>query len=220
MQPLTGEAIGKFIQDYGSFEVVKTDLAVLTPALEERGAENFLWLGFCWGGRVALSIAAEPNALGFAACGGIHAALKDDADLTAAPLAKALAEQIARGEPSKCIGVAFDGHPIMGPIGVFGGEVRLARPSFVGPLDVSKGDPVFVAGSGDLDACNGATGADGGPSEEPRRAAARLRAPGRPRRPAPRARRTPPRTSACRFLGGRRPMPPKNTASSGYPINM
>ncbi|KAH8061546.1 RNA binding-protein [Aureococcus anophagefferens] len=101
------------------------------------------------------------SALGLDAPDALIAALKDDADLTAAPLAKALAEQIARGEPSKCIGVAFDGHPIMGPIGVFGGEVRLARPSFVGPLDVSKGDPVFVAGSGDLDACNGATGADG-----------------------------------------------------------
>ncbi|KAH8059765.1 hypothetical protein JL721_9184 [Aureococcus anophagefferens] len=83
----------------------------------------------------------------------------DDADLTAAP-PRALAEADQR-RTVKCIGVAFDGHPIMGPIGVFGGEVRLARPSFVGPLDVSKGDPVFVAGSGDLDACNGATGADG-----------------------------------------------------------
>ena len=87
------------------------------------------------------------SALGLDAPDALIAALKDDADLTAAPLAKALAEQIARGEPSKCIGVAFDGHPIMGPIGVFGGEVRLARPSFVGPLDVSAGDPVFVAGS-------------------------------------------------------------------------
>ena len=99
MQPLTGEAIGKFIQDYGSFEVVKTDLAVLTPALKERGAENFLWLGFCWGARVALSIAAEPNALGFAACGGIHAALKDDALDLAARVSVPLLFVQARNDP-------------------------------------------------------------------------------------------------------------------------
>ena len=45
------------------------------------------------------------SALGLDAPDALIAALKDDADLTAAPLAKALAEQIARGEPSKCIEV-------------------------------------------------------------------------------------------------------------------
>lgn len=101
------------------------------------------------------------SALGLDAPDALVAALKDDADLTAAPLARALADAVEKREPSACIGVAFDGHPIMGPIGTFDGEVRLARSSYVGPLDVAKGDPVFVAGAGDLDACNGATGADG-----------------------------------------------------------
>ena len=101
------------------------------------------------------------SSLGLDAPGALIEAVKDDADLTAAPLAKALNEALERREPSACIGVAFDGHPIMGPIGVFDGEVRLARSSYVGPLDVAQGNPVFVEGAGDLDACNGATGPDG-----------------------------------------------------------
>ena len=101
------------------------------------------------------------SALGLDAPDALVAALKDDADLTAAPLAKALTEQIAKGEPSKCIGIAFDGIPIMGHVGIFDGEVRLARSSYVGELDTAKGNPVYVEGHGDLDACNGCTGADG-----------------------------------------------------------
>ena len=101
------------------------------------------------------------SALGLDAPDALIAAQKDDADLTAAPLAKALRDQIARGEASGAIGVSFDGHPIMGPVGVFDGVVRLARSSYRGGLDVSRGNPPYVAGSGDLDECNGATGADG-----------------------------------------------------------
>ena len=63
------------------------------------------------------------SSLGLDAPGALIEAVKDDADLTAAPLAKALNEALERREPSACIGVAFDGHPIMGPIGVFDGIV-------------------------------------------------------------------------------------------------
>lgn len=99
------------------------------------------------------------SALGANAPAALIAATRET-DFTAAPLAKVLAEQLERREPSPPLGASFDGHAIMGPIGSFGGEVRLARSSYTGPKDPA-GNPTFVAGSGDLDECNGAVGSDG-----------------------------------------------------------
>ena len=99
------------------------------------------------------------SALGANAPAALIAATRET-DFTAAPLAKVLAEQLERREPSPSLGASFDGHAIMGPVGSFGGEVRLARSSYTGPKDPA-GNPTFVAGSGDLDECNGAVGSDG-----------------------------------------------------------
>lgn len=71
-----------------------------------------------------------------------------------ASVAAALADQLRRDLPSPPVGCAFDGHPVMGPVGPGAdGTVRFLRSSYKGR--------VYVPGFGDLDECNGRTGPDG-----------------------------------------------------------
>ncbi|KAK7247754.1 hypothetical protein SO694_00088164 [Aureococcus anophagefferens] len=71
-----------------------------------------------------------------------------------AELAGALRDAIAAGTPSAACGVAFDGFPIHGPLIEKDGEVVFAKSSYTGAAG-HLGHPTFVAGSGDLDVCNG-----------------------------------------------------------------
>ena len=100
IDPLTPEAKRAWIEAHGAYDPVKSDLGTLMPALREaHGATTFFWIGFCWGGGVALRLAAEPDAMGFAAAGGVHAALKDDALALAARAAVPLLFLQARNDP-------------------------------------------------------------------------------------------------------------------------
>ena len=78
---LTGPAIGEFVTTHGGYERVACDLkTTLLPLLRAAGVDTFFWLGFCWGGMMALSLAADRE-LGceFAAVGGVHASFRSDA---------------------------------------------------------------------------------------------------------------------------------------------
>eukprot|EP00854_Cymbomonas_tetramitiformis_P003559 gene3559-4486_t len=79
----TIDAIKQLIQDCGQYQQVKRDLQEhILPYLSGKGVTKFLWIGFCWGGKIALDIAADEG-LGpsFKACGGVHAALKEPEEM-------------------------------------------------------------------------------------------------------------------------------------------
>ena len=56
-------------------EVIDSEIpAVVAHLTEQHGASTFGLVGFCWGGRVAAGLCVKAGS-GFAACGGIHAAM-------------------------------------------------------------------------------------------------------------------------------------------------
>ena len=59
----TPAAIGGFIQSHGTWEATKTDLlGAVVPLAAAAGAVRLVYLGFCWGGKIALHIAADEQA--------------------------------------------------------------------------------------------------------------------------------------------------------------
>ena len=59
----TPAAIGGFIQSYGTWEATKADLlGAVVPLAAAAGAVRLVYLGFCWGGKIALHIAADEQA--------------------------------------------------------------------------------------------------------------------------------------------------------------
>lgn len=86
-----GANIGAFVREHGAFERAKSDLTTqVVPYLKSKGATNLFYLGFCWGGIIALALVADDElAPHFRAAGGIHASLKDpEGDLVKARAAK------------------------------------------------------------------------------------------------------------------------------------
>ena len=77
LKEFTPEAIGKFIGECGTGDRVRADLLQkLLPFIG--GGKKLHWLGFCWGGKMTMEMAADEDiALSFASMGGIHASLKN-----------------------------------------------------------------------------------------------------------------------------------------------
>ena len=74
---------------------------------------------------------------------------------SAEAIVRGLQEAFRRRECSPLLGWMLDGFPIFGPLGEdASGRFTLLRSSYTGPPD-AHGNPTYVAGSGDLDACNG-----------------------------------------------------------------
>ena len=67
----TPAAIGGFIQSHGTREAAKADLlGAVVPLAAAAGAVRLVYLGFCWGGKIALHIAADEQACGLCSlCG-------------------------------------------------------------------------------------------------------------------------------------------------------
>lgn len=87
----TQTAIGSFLAKHGTFEATKADLVdKVMPFAAAQGATRLLYMGFCWGGKIALALVADEQlAPNFAAAGGLHASLKDpDGDVQRAAAAK------------------------------------------------------------------------------------------------------------------------------------
>jgi dienelactone hydrolase len=86
---LTPESIKGFVARHGTWERTRRDLIEqVVPLCKAAGAERLFFLGFCWGGKMALEVAADPElasaaAVSFAAVGGVHASLKDPVDAEA-----------------------------------------------------------------------------------------------------------------------------------------
>jgi len=74
----TPAAIGGFLAKHGTVEATKADLLdKVVPFAAAAGAMRFLYMGFCWGGKIALALVADEQlAPKFAAAGGLHASLK------------------------------------------------------------------------------------------------------------------------------------------------
>jgi len=87
----TPAAIGGFLAKHGTVEATKADLLdKVVPFAAAAGAMRLLYMGFCWGGKIALALVADEQlAPKFAAAGGLHASLKDpDGDVQRAAAAK------------------------------------------------------------------------------------------------------------------------------------
>lgn len=87
----TPAAVGGFLAKHGTVEGTKADLLdKVVPFAAAAGATRLLYMGFCWGGKIALALVAdEQMAPWFAAAGGLHASLKDpDGDAQRAAAAK------------------------------------------------------------------------------------------------------------------------------------
>ena len=88
---LTPEAIGAFNRECGQFEPWKDDLLErVVPLMQGRGCTRLNYLGFCWGGKMALTLVADAElSKCFIKAGGIHASLKEpQADASRATFAK------------------------------------------------------------------------------------------------------------------------------------
>eukprot|EP00747_Dinoflagellata_sp_TGD_P181115 gnl/TRDRNA2_/TRDRNA2_34630_c0_seq1.p1 gnl/TRDRNA2_/TRDRNA2_34630_c0~~gnl/TRDRNA2_/TRDRNA2_34630_c0_seq1.p1 ORF type:complete len:281 (+),score=47.87 gnl/TRDRNA2_/TRDRNA2_34630_c0_seq1:58-843(+) len=75
------ENIAPFLMKHGGSEAARKTLSTeVIPFLHGRGCSKIFVLGYCWGGRIALELAADEElSCAFAASAGVHAALKDEA---------------------------------------------------------------------------------------------------------------------------------------------
>lgn len=111
-----GKGIGEWLKETANYEITKPKIVAVAEHLRGTMKVNRIgFLGFCWGGGMAILAAADAKELGIAASGGLHAAVGlagegylDLVESTQAPLffvqakndpdARPLAEAIQKNE--------------------------------------------------------------------------------------------------------------------------
>jgi len=112
-----GKGIGEWLKETANYDITKPKIAAVAGYLRDTvKVQNIGFLGFCWGGGMAVLVGADAKELGISASGGLHAAVGlagEDylgiVEKTQAPLffiqakndpdARPLAEAVEKNEP-------------------------------------------------------------------------------------------------------------------------
>ena len=142
-EPIDREALMKWISEAGSWEVVLNDVNAMFDYLKENGysTNKVGFVGFCWGGKQAFRLAADPR---FAACATAHPSFltEEDAQNAKVPLAVLLSKDepdlesvkkilLAKPFGDRCVWDRFDNmhHGWCTARGDWSNEVQAARAS-------------------------------------------------------------------------------------------